>query len=129
VKLARFIEYIALWCVLLALTGLLGLTIFITRDRIKEIGIRKVNGATSLQIVNMLNRTTIKWVSVAFIIAAPIGYFFMDKWLQNFVYRTQLSWWIFALAGLMALIIAIVTVTLLSWGTARRNPVEALRYE
>ncbi len=129
VKLARFIEYIALWCVLLALTGLLGLTIFITRDRIKEIGIRKVNGATSLQIVNMLNRTTVRWVSVAFIIAAPVGYYFMDKWLQNFVYRTQLSWWVFALAGLLALIIAITTVTLLSWGTARRNPVEALRYE
>jgi putative ABC transport system permease protein len=129
VKLARFIEYVALWCVLLALTGLLGLTVFITRDRIKEIGIRKVNGATTFQIVSMLNRNTVKWVAIAFVISTPIAYYTMDKWLQNFAYRTQLSWWVFALAGLLALIIALLTVTLLSWGSARRNPVEALRYE
>jgi putative ABC transport system permease protein len=129
VKLARFIEYVAMWCVLLALTGLLGLTIFITRDRVKEIGIRKVNGATTLQVVNMLNRSAVIWVSVAFVVAAPISYYFMDKWLQDFVYRTQLSWWVFALAGLLALIIALLTVTILTWGAARRNPVEALRYE
>ncbi|MDX9848853.1 MAG: ABC transporter permease [Tenuifilaceae bacterium] len=129
VKLARFIEYVALWCVLLALTGLLGLTIFITRDRIKEIGIRKVNGATTLQIIGMLNRTTIVWVAIAFVIATPIAYFAMDKWLQNFAYRTQLSWWVFALAGLLALVIALLTVSWQSWLAARRNPVEALRYE
>ncbi len=128
-KLARFIEFVALWCVLLALTGLLGLTIFITRDRIKEIGIRKVNGATTLQIVAMLNRTTVFWVAIAFVIATPIAYFAMDKWLQNFAYRTQLSWWVFALAGLLALVIALLTVSWQSWLAARRNPVEALRYE
>ncbi|GEM_PF-711547 len=129
VKLARFIEYVALWCVLLALTGLLGLTVFITRDRVKEIGIRKVNGATSIQIVGLLNRSTVPWVAMAFAVAAPVGYYFMDKWLQNFVYRTQLSWWVFALAGAIALCIALLTVTTLSWSSARRNPVEALRYE
>ncbi len=129
VKLARFIEYVALWCVLLALTGLLGLTIFITRDRIKEIGIRKVNGATTLQVIGMLNRTTIVWVAIAFVIATPIAYYAMDKWLQNFAYRTPLSWWVFALAGLLALAIALLTVSWQSWLAARRNPVEALRYE
>jgi putative ABC transport system permease protein len=129
VKLARFIEYVALWCVLLALTGLLGLTIFITRDRIKEIGIRKVNGATTLQVVSMLNRTTVVWVVIAFVIATPIAYYAMDKWLQNFAYRTQLSWWVFALAGMLALVIALLTVSWQSWLAARRNPVEALRYE
>ena len=129
VKLARFIEYVALWCVLLALTGLLGLTIFITRDRVKEIGIRKVNGATTLQVVSLLIRTTVVWVAIAFVIATPIAYYAMDKWLQNFAYRTQLSWWVFALAGLLALVIALLTVSWQSWLAARRNPVEALRYE
>jgi putative ABC transport system permease protein len=129
VKLARFIEYVALWCVLLALTGLLGLTIFITRDRVKEIGIRKVNGATTLQVVSLLIRTTVVWVAIAFVIATPIAYFAMDKWLQNFAYRTPLSWWVFALAGLLALAIALLTVSWQSWLAARRNPVEALRYE
>ncbi len=128
-KLARFIEYVALWCVLLALTGLLGLTIFITRDRIKEIGIRKVNGATTLQVVSLLIQTTIVWVAIAFVIATPIAYFAMDKWLQNFAYRTQLSWWVFALAGVLALVIALLTVSWQSWLAARRNPVESLRYE
>ncbi len=129
VKLARFIEYVALWCVLLALTGLLGLTIFITRDRVKEIGIRKVNGASTYQIVHMLNRSAIIWVAVAFVIAAPIGYFAMDKWLQNFAYRTDISWWIFLLAGSLSLIIALLTVSWLSFRAARQNPVESLRDE
>jgi putative ABC transport system permease protein len=128
-KLARFIEFVALWCVLLALTGLLGLTIFMSRDRIKEIGIRKVNGATAFEIVKMLNRSIATWVAVAFVIATPIAYYAMDKWLQNFAYRTQLSWWVFALAGLLALVIALLTVSWQSWLAARRNPVEALRYE
>lgn len=129
VKLAHFIEFIALWCVLLALTGLLGLTIFITRDRVKEIGIRKVNGATTVQIVNMLNRSVLAWVTVAFVIASPIAYYAMDRWLQNFAFRTQLSWWVFAVAGLLALAIALLTVSWQSWLAARRNPVEALRDE
>ncbi len=129
VKLARFIEFVALWCVLLALTGLLGLTIFMSRDRIKEIGIRKVNGATAFEIVVMLNRRIVIWVSLAFVIAVPISFYAMNKWLQNFAYRTPLSWWVFALAGIMALVIALLTISWQSWLAARKNPVEALRYE
>jgi putative ABC transport system permease protein len=77
----------------------------------------------------MLNRSAIIWVAVAFVIAAPIGYFAMDKWLQNFAYRTDISWWIFLLSGLLALIIALLTVSWLSFRAARQNPVEALRDE
>jgi putative ABC transport system permease protein len=71
----------------------------------------------------------VKWVAIAFVIATPVAYFAMDKWLQNFAYRTQLSWWVFAVAGLLALIITLLTVSWQSWLAARRNPVEALRYE
>ena len=128
-RMARFIEFVALWTILLALTGLLGLVIFISRDRVKEIGIRMVNGATIPQIVNLLNGSVIVWVGIAFVIATPIAYYAMSRWLENFAYKTSLSWWIFALAGLLSLLVALLTVSWQSWRAATRNPVEALRYE
>lgn len=128
-KMARFIEFVAIWCMLLAITGLLGLIIFLCRDRIKEIGIRKVNGATITEMVSMLNTDIIKWVVIAFIISTPLAWYAMYKWLENFAYKTELSWWIFALSGLLVLGIALLTVSWQSWKAATRNPVEALRYE
>lgn len=128
-KMARFIEFVALWTILLSVAGLLGLIIFISRDRIKEIGVRKVNGATISEVVVLLNKDFIKWVAIAFVIATPIAYYAMNKWLENFAYKTNLSWWIFAIAGLLALGIALLTVSWQSWRAATRNPVEALRYE
>ena len=128
-RMARFIEFVSLWTILLAVTGLLGLIIFISRDRIKEIGIRKVNGARISEVMTMLNKDFIKWVAISFVIATPIAYYAMNKWLENFAYKTTLSWWIFALAGLLALTIAMITVSWQSWRAATRNPVEALRYE
>jgi putative ABC transport system permease protein len=77
----------------------------------------------------LLNQDFVKWIAIAFIIATPITYFAMNKWLENFAYKTEMSWWIFALAGLMALGIALLTVSWQSWRAATRNPVEALRYE
>lgn len=126
---ARFIEFVALWCMLLALTGILGLIIFISRDRIKEIGIRKVNGAKVIEVITMLNKDFVKWVAIAFVIAVPIAYYSMQKWLENFAYKTTLSWWIFTLAGVLTLGIALLTVSWQSWRAATRNPIEALRYE
>ena len=70
-----------------------------------------------------------KWVIIAFVIASPIAYYVINKWLKNFAYKTDLSWWIFALAGLIAYLIALLTVGWQSWRVASRNPVEALRYE
>jgi len=128
-RIAHFIEFVALWCILLAVTGLLGLIIFICRNLIKEIGIRKVNGATIVEVISMLNKDVIRWVVVAFLIATPMAYYAMNKWLESFAYKTELSWWIFALAGLLALGIALLTVSWQSWKAATRNPVEALRYE
>lgn len=71
----------------------------------------------------------VKWVAIAFVIAVPIAYYAMSKWLENFAYKTELSWWIFALAGVLALGIALLTVSWQSWKAARRNPIESLRYE
>jgi len=76
-----------------------------------------------------LNKVFVIWVAVGFIIACPLAWLAMNKWLQNFAYKTQLSWWIFAIAGLIALIIALLTVSWQSWRSATKNPVESLRYE
>lgn len=128
-RMARFIEFVSLWTILLALTGLLGLIIFISRDKIKEIGIRKVNGASIIEIVQMLNKSVLIWLSIAFVIATPISYYAMSRWLENFTYKTTLDWWIFAVAGLASLSIALLTTSWQSYIAARRNPVEALRNE
>lgn len=109
--------------------GLMGQIFQTCNSRIKEIGIRKVNGARISEILTMLNRDFVKWVAIAFVIATPIAYYAMHKWLENFAYKTELNWWIFALSGVLALGIALLTVSWQSWRAATRNPVEALRYE
>jgi len=128
-KTARFIEFIAIWCVLLGISGLLGLIVFNCKARTKEIGIRKVNGAKVIEVMTMLNKDLLKWVVIAFIFSTPIAWYIMHKWLENFAYKITLSWWIFALAGLLTLCLATITVSFQSWKVAIRNPVVALRYE
>jgi putative ABC transport system permease protein len=96
---------------------------------VKEIGIRKVNGARISQILYILNRDFIKWVLIAFLISAPFSWYAMNRWLQGFSYKTEISWWIFALAGIILMVVALMTVSLQTWRAATKNPVEALRYE
>lgn len=115
--------------ILIACLGLLGLIMILTQKNVKQIGIRKVNGAKVNQIMFMLNRDFLQWVGVAFLIATPVAAYLMNSWLEGFAYKTDLSWWIFALAGLLALGISLLTVSLQSWNAASRNPVEALKYE
>ncbi len=129
INTAQIITILSGIAVFLSVLGILGMIVFTIQQRIKEIGIRKVNGARIIEILTMLNKDFIKWVTIAFIIATPIAYFAMSKWLENFAYKTNLSWWIFALAGVLALGIALLTVSWQSWRAATRNPVEALRYE
>jgi len=109
--------------------GILAMSLFASQQRIKEIGIRKVNGAKISEVMVMLNKDFVKWVVIAFVIATPIAYYAMNKWLENFAYKTILSWWIFALAGLLALGIALLTVSFQSYKAATKNPIESLRYE
>jgi putative ABC transport system permease protein len=126
---ARLLSVFTGIALFMCIIGLLGLVLIITHRRTKEIGIRKVNGAKVGEILAMLNKDFIKWVAIAFVIACPIAWYAMNVWLGNFAYKTSLSWWIFALAGLTAMFVALLTVSWQSWKAARRNPVEALRYE
>jgi putative ABC transport system permease protein len=126
VKLLSIFTFIALF---ICSMGLLGLSLLTTQRRTKEIGIRKINGARISEILIMLNWGLVKWIIISFVFAIPLAFFLMHKWLENYAYKTALSWWIFALAGSAALIIALITVSVQSWKAASRNPVEALKYE
>jgi putative ABC transport system permease protein len=129
IRFSKTIGLLAIIAILIASLGLFGLSLLISRQKTKEIGIRKINGSRVLEVMFMLSIDFLKWVVIAFIIACPIAWYAMTRWLENFSYRTQLNWWIFALAGLMALAITLITVSWQSWRAATRNPVEALRYE
>lgn len=109
--------------------GLFGLASYTNLQRRKEIGIRKVVGASLQNILVMLVRDFTKWVLLANLFAWPIAYYFMNKWLQNFAYHIDMSWWVFVLAGGIALVIALATVSYQAIRSATANPVEALRYE
>ncbi len=115
--------------ILISMLGLFGVTFLLMNSKVKEIGIRKVNGAAVFEIVKLLNYNFIKWVIIAFIIAVPIAWYAMNTWLQNFAYKAELSWWVFAFAGIMAFLIGIITISWQTFFAARRNPIEALRYE
>ncbi len=128
-QIAGILSWFTIMAVFIACLGLFGQAVIASENKIKEIGIRKVNGARVSEVLVMLNRDFVKWVAIAFVFATPIAYYAMLKWLENFAYKTELSWWIFALAGLLALGIALLTVSFQSWKAATRNPVEALRYE
>lgn len=129
IRFRRTFSLFAGCAIVICCLGILAMSIFASQRRIKEIGIRKVNGAKIHELLLMLNEDFVKWVAIAFIIACPVSWFIMHKWLNNFAYKTELSWWIFALAGIIALTIALLTVSWQSWRAATRNPVEALRYE
>jgi putative ABC transport system permease protein len=109
--------------------GMLGQIMQTSQRRVKEIGIRKINGATVSEIITLLNRDYMIEVIIAILVATPIIYFSVRIWLNNFAYKTDLSWYVFAAAGLLSFLITILTVTWQSWRAATRNPVEALRYE
>ena len=109
--------------------GLLGLAAYTAQVRTREIGVRKVLGASVSRIVTLLASDFIKLVILAFIIAAPVAWFAMNKWLQGFAYRTHISWWVFALAGMLAVLIAFITISFQSIKAALANPVRSLRSE
>ncbi len=115
--------------VLISCLGLLGLVIYTTTQRTKEIGVRKVLGASVKQIVQLISKDFIVLVLLAFVIAVPIAWIGMNKWLENFAYRTGISWWIFLLAGSLMIVIALCTLALQTIKAAIANPVKSLRTE
>ena len=125
----QLMGFFAALAIFLACMGLLGISTFIISSKTKEIGIRKVNGAKVWEIIQLLNVGFIKWIAIAFVIATPLAYYAMSRWLESFAYRTELSWWIFAISGLATVLIVLSTVSWVTYKAARRNPVESLRYE
>lgn len=119
----------AFLAVLIACFGLLGLSAYNVVQRTKEIGVRKVLGASVVSIAGLLSKDFVKLVLAANLVAWPVAYFAMNRWLQDFAYRVNIGWWVFALAGGAALLIALLTVSLQAIKAALANPVEALRYE
>ena len=122
-------EAFAFLAILISCLGLFGLASYMIEVRTKEIGIRKTLGASVQGVVMLLSREFVKWVILANLIALPAAYYFMSKWLQDFAYKIELTWWIFALAGGIALIIALATVSFQAIKAATANPVKSLRYE
>ena len=121
--------YLFIMAMIIACLGLFGLSTFMVQRRIKEIGIRKVMGASERQVFILLAKDLTRWVGLSVLIGCPAGWFIMNKWLQEFAYRISISWWIFALAIVIAFAIAFLTISWQSLKTARTNPVEALKYE
>ena len=128
-RIGKIFGYFSLLAIIISCLGLIGLSLFMTERRTKEIGIRKVNGAKAFEIFYLLSREYIIWVCISIIIACPIAWYVMQKWLQRFAYRIDMSWGIFALVSVFTLLIAFLTVSFQSYKTASKNPVEALRYE
>jgi putative ABC transport system permease protein len=128
-KESRIFTIFAFISIFIACLGLFGLAAFSAEQRTKELGIRKVLGASVSGLAGLLSKDFVQLVLIANLIAWPIGYFAMNKWLQNFAYRIDMSWWVFALAGGLALVIALLTVSTQAIKAALANPVESLRYE
>jgi putative ABC transport system permease protein len=127
--ISRLLNWSAGLCIFISCLGLLGLVIYTTNTRTKEIGVRKVLGASVTQIVSLLSKDLLALVLLAFIIASPIAWFVMNKWLQDFVYRTNISWWVFAICGAGMMLIAVILLAIRTIKAAIANPVKSLRTE
>ncbi len=128
-RIGTLASFFALLAVLISCLGLFGLASFIAEQRTKEIGIRKVLGASVTGLWQMLSKDFVALVLFACVIAAPISYYFLNDWLQHYEYRIELSWWIFAVAALGSIVIALLTVSYQAIKAALINPVKSLRAE
>ena len=128
-QLSQLYKIFAAIAIFLSCLGLYGLASFMAVQRIKEVGIRKVLGATAGSIVYLFSKEFIILIAIAFTIATPLAWYFMHQWLQDYAYRVNISWWLFAAAGLAAIIIALATVSFQAIKAAIANPVESLGSE
>jgi len=128
-KLGQIFGVFAFLAIFIACLGLYGLAAFTAEQRTKEIGVRKVLGASIMSIITLLSKEFIKLVGIAFLISAPVAYYFMNEWLQDFENRTNINPMVFLLAGITALVIAWVTMSFQSWNAARVNPARSLKDE
>jgi putative ABC transport system permease protein len=128
-RLSTLFSWFTSLAIFIACMGLFGLVTFAAETRTKEIGIRKVLGASVTQIVQLLSKDFLKLVIISIVIASPVAYYFMNKWLQDFAYRIEISGWVFVLAGVLAAVIALLTVSYQAIRAALANPVKSLRTE
>jgi putative ABC transport system permease protein len=128
-QFSSILSAMTLLMISIACLGLFGLAIFTVEQRTKEIGIRKVLGASVASIIMLLSSDFLKIVALGVVIAIPLGYWVTGQWLQDFAYKISLEWWLFAVSGILALFIAFMTVAGQSWRAARANPVKSLRSE
>ncbi len=128
-NMASIISYFTILAILIACLGLFGLASFITAQRTKEIGIRKVLGASETEIVRLISREFVILIILANLIAWVPAWYFLDRWLDSFVLHTDLKWWIFVLSGLISFLLALSIVSLQAFRSARLNPVDAIRAE
>ena len=128
-QLAQLYKIFAAIAIFLSCLGLYGLVSFMAVQRVKEVGVRKVLGASVSSVVYLFSKEFIILVAIGFVIASPIAWYFMDKWLQDYVYRINISWWIFLAGGISAIVIALVTVSFQAVKAALANPVKSLRTE
>ena len=128
-RVGKIFGYFSLLAIFISCLGLLGLSSYMTERRTKEIGIRKVNGARSSEIFSMLSKEYIVLVIISFLIACPVAWYAMNKWLQNYAYHIKQGWWLFALTGVIVIVITFLTIGFQSYSAACKNPVKALRYE
>ncbi|MEL6192853.1 MAG: FtsX-like permease family protein, partial [Bacteroidota bacterium] len=128
-RLGKILGFFTFLSILIGALGLFGLAAVTAKQRMKEIGIRKVLGASTQQIVSLLSYDFVILLAVGFILAVPISWYSMNIWLEEFAYRISIEWWIFALAGMLAVFMALLTVSSQSFQAARLNPVDSLRAE
>jgi len=128
-RIGKLSAFFATLAIFISCLGLFGVASFVAQQRTKEIGVRKVLGASVFNVWKLLSKEFIALVVISLLIAIPIAYYFMNKWLLNYEYRAPLSWWIFGIAGLGAIMITIITVSFQAIKTALANPVKSLRSE
>ena len=123
------LSYALLITFIISAAGLFAIAFYSTQRRIKEIGIRKINGAKVTDLLLLLNKDVVVWVVISFLIACPIAYVFLYNWLDDFVVKTSLSWWVFLIAGVLSALVALITVSYQTWMTSTTNPIESLKTE
>ncbi|MEP7237015.1 MAG: FtsX-like permease family protein, partial [Ferruginibacter sp.] len=128
-KLSELFKIFAALAIFLSCLGLYGLASFMAVQKTKEVGIRKVLGASVQNIIFLFSKEFLLLIGIAFVIAAPLAYYFMHEWLQDFIYRVNISWWVIALAGLIAIVVALITISFKAIKAAVANPVKSLRSE
>jgi putative ABC transport system permease protein len=128
-RFGKSMLYTTIFCIFISLLGLFGLTTFVIQQRTKEIGIRRILGASIQNIIGLLSKDFLKLVLIAIVVASPVAWYFASRWLENFAYQISVEWWVFAGVGLLALLLAFLTVSLQTIQAAASNPVNSLRSE